>query len=183
MFPCAEEPAAAGRQAYWRNGSTVARVAAAVAGVGGESLDRSPARAFAGRAAADDTGSATVQNDGLALAASMASEPRTRAVVSTHIALVARVDIHVARRGSLFVVVKLQVRVAAPTDTFAAVRADMPAAGVPVDSVAALRAGLAFAPDGLVANGWVLEDGGAAQSFGCDGSERQMAQSPRPALR
>ena len=190
MFPCAEEHAAAGRQAYWRNGSTVARVAAAVVGAVGESLDRSPAHAFAGRAAADDTGSTIVQNDGLALAASMASEPGKRAAVSIHIALVARVDSPAATIDSLFVV-KLAAPVAVPTDIFAvapidiraAVRIGTPAAAVPVDTAAGLRAGLTSAPDGSVANGWALDDGKAAQSSGCDGPERDPAQSPRSALR
>jgi hypothetical protein len=182
MFPCAEEHAAADRQAYWRNGSTVARVAAAVAEAGGESLDRSPAHAFAGRAAADDTGSAIVQNDGLVLAVSMASELRTRAVVSIHIALVVRIDIHAATMGSLFVVVKLQVPAAAPTDIFAVAPIDIPVA-VRIDIVAALRADPTFAPDGLVASGWALDDGGAAQSSACDDPARDMAQSPGPALR
>lgn len=170
MFPCAEEHAAAARQAYWRNGSTVARVAAAVVGAGGESSDRSLAHAFAGRAAADDTGSTIVQNDGLALAASMASEPGKRAAVSIHIALVARVDIPAAVVDTLFAA-ELAVRIGTP------------AAAVPVDTASGLRAGLTSAPDGSVANGWALDDGKAAQSSGCDGPERDPAQSPRSALR
>ncbi|MCU1272032.1 MAG: hypothetical protein JWN74_3326 [Acidobacteriaceae bacterium] len=188
MFPSVEEPAAAGSQACCRSVATVAPVAAAVAVASGESLDRFAARVFAGRGAADELGSAIVQNDGLALEANMASEPRALVAVSIHIALVARVDIPAATRDSLFVV-KLQIPVAVPAG-IVAVPIDIPAvvrveisAAVPTDSAAALRAGLTFAPGGLVASGWALDDGGAAQSSGCDGPEREMAPLPWPALR
>ena len=120
-------------------------------------MDRFPAHAFAGQAAADDTGSAIVLNDGLALAASTAWKPRTHAVVSIDIAPAARVD------------------------TLAAA-VDIPAA-VPADSGAALRADLTFAPDGWAANGWALDGGEAAQSSDCDGFEQEMAPSPRSVLR
>jgi hypothetical protein len=145
-------------------------------------LDRSPAHAFAGRAAADDTGSATVQNDGLALAASMASGPRTRAAVSIHIALEVRVDIPAAVVDSLFAA-ELAVPVVVPTDIFAVVPIDIPPAGVPVESAVALQTGLTFVPDGLVATGWDLDGGEAAQSSDYDGPEREMAPLPSPALR
>ena len=191
MFPCAEEHAAAGRQAYWRNGSTVARVAAAVAAAAGETLDRFPAHAFAGRAAADGTGSTIAQNDGLALAASMALEPHSLVAGSTRIALAAQIDIPAAVVDSLFAV-KLEVpavvlvdirAAAAPTDTLvAAVELDIPAA-VSVDTAAALRDGLTFVPAGLVATGWALDGGEAAQSSDYDGPEREMAPLPSPALR
>jgi hypothetical protein len=164
MFPCAEEPAAAGRQAYWRNDSTVARVAVAVAAGGGETLDRSPTHAFAGRAAADGTGSTIAQNDGLAPAASMAWGPRTHAAASIHIALGAQADIPAVALDILVV----------------AMEVDIPAA-VRIDSAVALRAGLTFAPDDLVANGWALDDGKGEQSSGCDGPERETAPSPRSA--
>jgi hypothetical protein len=167
MFPCAEEPAAAGRQAYWRNGSTVV-------GAGGESLDRSPAHAFAGRAAADGTGSTIAQNDGLAPAASMASEPRNRAAASIHIALAAQADIPAVVVDSLFAV-ELDILVVA-------MELGIPAA-VSVDTAAALRDGLTVVPDGLVATGWALDGGEAAQSSDYDGPEREMAPLPRPALR
>jgi hypothetical protein len=179
MFPCAEEPAAGGLQAYCRSVATAARVAAAVAEASGETLDRFVARAFAGRVAADDTGSAIVQSDGLALAASRAWEPRTRAAASIHIALVAGFGTPAAAVDSLFVL-KVAVPAAVPVDdTHAAVLIFVV---VPIDSAAALRAGLTFAADGLVANGWVLDGGGAAR-FDCDDPERDTAQSPRPALR
>ena len=118
----------------------------------------------------------------------MASEPRALVVARIRIALVARVDIPAATRDSLFVV-KRQIPVAVPADIFAAVPIDIPAVVrveisvvVPIDSVAALRAGLTFAPGGLVANGWALDGAGAAQSSDCDCSERHMAPLPRPAL-
>jgi hypothetical protein len=104
----------------------------------------------------------------------MALEPRTRAAVSIHIALAAQADIPAAAVDRLSAV-ELDILVVA-------MELDIPA-GVPVDSAVALLAGLIFAPDGLVANGWVLDDGGAAESSGCDGPEREMAPLPRPALR
>jgi hypothetical protein len=153
-------------------------------------LDRSPAHAFAGRAAADDTGSAIAQNDGLALAASMASGPRTRAAVSIHIALAVRVDIPAAVVDSLFaaelavpVVVPTDIFAVVPIDIFAVVPIDIPPAGVPVESAVALQTGLTFVPDGLVATGWDLDGGEGAQSSDYDGPEREMAPLPWPALR
>ena len=150
-------------------------------------LDRFAALVFAGRVAADDTGLAIAQNGGLGLAASMAWEPRARPGVSIHIALVVWVDIRAAAMGSLFVVM-LEVRAAVPVDTSALVRIDTHAvvrvevSAARIDSAAAIQAGLTFAPDGLVASGWALDGGEAAQCSDCD-PERDSAQLPRPALR
>jgi hypothetical protein len=163
MFPSAEEPVAAGPQAEYRSAATVARVAAAVAAAGGERRDRFVAHAFAGLAAAGDTGLAIAPNDGLAPAVSTAWGPHSLAA--------AWVDIPAA--------VPADIPVAARVDTHAAVPAEIFAVA-PTDSGVALRAGLTFAPDGLVANGWVL-DGGGAESSDCDGPERDTAQSPRSA--